>query len=72
MAQDAFILPWGNEFTKDPAEAAEAWAEAFHRAVDALELIRPIPERILLNKPVRNLDEILLECDGVIAMKLKW
>lgn len=41
------------------------------RAISALERIRPIPERILRKLPVRNLDEILVECDSVLNAVMK-
>ena len=36
-------------------------AMEIERLREALEILRPIPERLLVGKPVRNLDEILLE-----------
>ena len=40
---------------------------AFSRVKAALELIRPVPERILMKKRVLCLDEILAECDQALG-----
>lgn len=64
---DAFTLPDGT-VTADAESAAEQWATAFYMAKDALSLVRPIPEAILRGKAVKNLDEILAECDGILSV----
>jgi len=64
---DMFTLPDGT-VTSDAGSAAEQWAAAFYIARDALSVIRPVPELILGGKPVRNLDEILCECDGALSI----
>ena len=64
---DAFTLPDGT-LTTDAGSAAEQWAAAFYMAKDALTMLRPIPEIILRGDPVKNLDEILAECDGILSV----
>ena len=64
---EGFTLPDGT-VTTDAAKAAELWAAAFYRAKDAIRQIRPIPGLILNNKPTRNLDEALGECDAILGM----
>ena len=65
--KDGFILPDGF-VTVDEGYAAEQWAEAFYKAKDALARIRPVPEKMIQGKPVRDLDEILAECDKVLEL----
>lgn len=64
---EMYFLPCGT-VTENPILAAELWAEAFYQAKDAIKRIRPIPEQILRNVPVRDLDEILAECDKVLEL----
>lgn len=64
---EMFTLPCGT-VTDNPILAAELWAEAFYQAKDALKRLRPVPERVLRGEPVRNLDEILSECDTALAI----
>ena len=44
----------------------EKLIEICRKLTDALERIRPVPERLLKKIPVRNLDEILAECDDAL------
>lgn len=62
---DAYTLPDGT-ITTDAVSAAEQWAAAFYMAKDVIAEIRPIPEAILRGDTVRNLDEVLLGCDGIL------
>lgn len=64
---EAFTLPDGT-ITTDAGSAAEQWAASFYRAKDALTMLRPVPEKILRGQSVRNLDEILTECDGILSV----
>ena len=64
---DAFTLPDGT-ITTDAGSAAEQWAAAFYMAKDVIAEIRPVPESLIQGKPVRNLDEILLGCDGILSI----
>lgn len=64
---EMYTLPCGT-ITDNPILAAELWSQAFYQAKDALNKIRPIPETILRGKPVKNLDEILLECDKALEL----
>ena len=61
---EGYMLP-DNSITSDPIIAAEEWAKAFYQAKDALLRIRPIPEKLIRQEIIRNLDEILAECDKV-------
>ena len=63
--KDTYVLPDGT-VTFDAVLAAEYWAKAFYQAKDAIRMLRPSIDRILLGKPVRNLDEILLVCDSIL------
>ena len=64
---DAFTLPDGT-MTTDAGSAAEQWAAAFYMARDVIAEIRPIPEKILRGEKVKNLDEALLGCDGILSI----
>ena len=64
---ESYALPDGTE-TTDAGRAAEQWAAAFYMAKDVIEEIRPICEALLKRKPVRNLDEVLLACDGILRI----
>lgn len=64
---EAYTLP-DNTITFDPALAAEQWAAAFYRAKDALQRIRPVPAKLFLGTPIRDLDEILSECDSILKL----
>lgn len=63
---EVFHMPNGNEVTENPAEAAEAWAAVAFKLRDALERIRPVPEKLLRQQPVVCLDEILCEADAAL------
>lgn len=67
MTREGFILPDGL-VTEDAALATELWAEVFYKAKDALERIYPVPKRLLSKTPVRNLEEILTECESVLKI----
>lgn len=60
-------LPDGT-VTADYGLAATLWSEAFYIAKDALKRVRPVPEAMLRGNPVRDLDEILAECDSVLSV----
>lgn len=64
---DAFTLPDAT-ITVDAGIAAEQWAAAFYMAKDVIAEICPILEAIMKGQPVRNLDEILLLCDGILSI----
>jgi hypothetical protein len=64
---DAFTLPDGT-ITADAGSAAEQWAAAFYMAKDVIAEICPVPEALIKGIPVRNLDEILLGCDGILSI----
>ena len=67
LAKDAFTLPDGT-ITMDGGIAAEQWAEAFYKVKDALSRLRPVPEALLRGAPVKDLDEVLAECDSVLLL----
>lgn len=54
--------------TDNPKLAAELWAEAFYQAKDALRRIRPVPEQLIKQAHVKDLDETLAECDKVLQL----
>ncbi len=64
---EAFTLPNG-AVTEDSGLAAEEWASAFYKLKDALGRLRPIPEQLIRNQPVKDLDETLLECDAALDL----
>lgn len=64
---NAYTLPDGT-ITTDASSAAEQWAAAFYMAKDVIAEMRPIPEALIKGQPVRNLDEVLLGCDGVLSI----
>ena len=65
--KDGFILPDGS-VTTDEGYAAEQWANAFYKMKDALSRIRPVPEKMIWGKSIRDLDEILAECDKALEL----
>lgn len=65
--KDGFILPDGS-VTTDEGSAAEQWADAFYKMKDALSRLRTVPERLINEIPIRDLDEILSECDKVLEL----
>ncbi|MCK5020116.1 MAG: hypothetical protein KAS32_23885 [Candidatus Peribacteraceae bacterium] len=64
---EAITLPDGM-VTTDAAIAAEQWAKAFYQVKDALQRIRPVPEQIIRQVPIKDLDETLSECDNVLQL----
>ena len=65
--KDGFTLPDGS-VTTDAGLAAEQWADAFYTVKDALSRLRTVPERLINDMPIRDLDEILAECDKVLEL----
>lgn len=64
---DAYSLP-DKTITTDAGMAAEKWSSAFYQLKDALSRSRPVPEMLLLGKPVKDLDETILECDAALSL----
>jgi len=64
---EMFTLPDGC-VTESAADAAEQWADAFYQVKDALHRLRPVPEAILRNQPIKDLDETLAECDEALEL----
>lgn len=65
--KDGFVLPDGS-VTMDEGLAAEQWADAFYAVKDALSRLRTVPERLINDMPIRDLDEILAECDKALEL----
>jgi hypothetical protein len=61
QTEEVFHLPNTHVVTHDPIEAAEAWSAVAFQLRDALDRILPVPEKLLQQKPVVCLEEILLE-----------
>lgn len=66
MTKEVYFLPNAGEFTHDAAEAADEWSKVAFQLRDALERIRDVPVKLIKNRPVVCLDEILVEADEAL------
>ncbi len=64
---EMYALPCGT-VTDDPALAAELWTDAIYQAKDSIQIIRPVPGKLIQGTPIRDLEVTLHECDAVLLM----